>query len=319
MPPSLPPLDLARWADVVVESFSVGTMERFGIGYETLREANPNLIMLSSCLMGQTGPMREYAGFGSAGAAIAGFYPLAGWPDRPPSGPFGAYSDYPSPRLAVAALLAALDWRRRTGSGQHLDCSQIEGAAQLLAPAFLDDAVNRRTAARRGNEDPAMSPHGVYPVRGDDCWVALACETDDHWRALAFELGHADLAALTSDERRQRRVELDSLVSEWTSGREGTDVEELLQSRGVPVHRVLYAAELVADPQLAHRGHWLQVPHPLHGKSWAEGSAIQLSRTPGRPRWAGPTLGQHLHEVLTDILGYGDDEIAELIACGALE
>ena len=312
-------LDLAAWADIVVESFSSGTMDRFGIGYQTLREANPRLIMLSSCLMGQSGPMSTYSGFGTAGAAIAGFYPLAGWPDRAPTGPFGAYSDYPSPRFAVAALLGALEWRRRTGEGQYVDYSQMEGAAQLIAPAILDDAVNHRTASRHGNEDPWMTPHAVYPVAGEDRWVAIACETDDQWRVLAQELGRADLADLSLDQRRGRQSELDALIGAFTSARKGEDVEAELQARGVPVHRVLYAPELVEDPQLRHRNHFVQVPHPIHGTSWAEGSSIQLSRTPGSPKWAGPTFGQHLHEVLADILRYDDDRIAELISAGALE
>ncbi len=312
-------LDLVAWADIVVESFSSGTMDRFGIGYETLCEVNPRLIMLSSCLMGQTGPMRTYSGFGTAGAAIAGFYPLAGWPDRAPTGPYGAYSDCPSPRYAVAVLLSALEWRRRTGEGQYLDYSQTEGAAQLIAPAILDDTVNGRTASRHGNEDPWMTPHGVYPVLGEDQWVAIACETDNHWRVFAEALDRSDLADLSPDRRRERRVELDALISAWTERRKGEDVEAELQAQGVPVHRVLYAPEVVRDPQLRHRGHFIEVPHPIHGSSWAEGSSIQLSRTPGSPKWAGPTFGQHLHEVLADILRYDDDRIAELIAAGALE
>ena len=312
-------LDLAVWADIVVESFSPGTMDRFGIGYQTLRRANPRVIMLSSCLMGQTGPLRTYSGFGSAGAAIAGFYPLAGWPDRPPTGPFGAYSDYPSPRYAVAVLLGALEWRRRTGEGQYLDYSQIEGAAQLIAPAILDDAVNDRTASRHGNEDPWMTPHGVYPVIGEDQWVAIACETEHHWRVLAQVLGRSDLAHLSREQRRERRAELEALTAGWTKVRKGEDVEAELQARSVPVHRVLFAPELIEDPQLRHRNHFIEVPHPIHGTSWAEGSSIQLSRTPGSPKWAGPTFGQHLHEVLVDILHYDDDRTTELIAAGALE
>ena len=312
-------LELAAWADIVVESFSSGTMDRFGIGYRALRKANPRVIMLSSCLMGQTGPMSTYSGFGSAGAAFAGFYSLAGWPDRPPSGPFGAYSDYPSPRYAVAVLLGALEWRRRNGEGQYLDYSQMEGAAQLIAPAILDDAVNERTASRHGNEDAWMSPHGVYPVVGKDQWVAIACETDRQWRVLAELLGRSDLAGLSLDQRRGRRPELDALIAAWTKGRRGQAVEAELQARSVPVHRVLYAPELVEDAQLKHRNHFIAVPHPIHGTSWVEGSSIQLSRTPGAPKWAGPTFGQHLHEVLADILRYDDDRITELIASGALE
>ncbi len=112
---------------------------------------------------------------------------------------------------------------------------------------------------------------------------------------------------------------LKALTAAWTEVRKGEDVEAELQARRVPVHRVLYAPELIDDPQLRHRNHFIEVPHPIHGTSWAEGSSIQLSRTPGSPKWAGPTFGQHLHEVLADILHYDDDRITELIAAGTLE
>ena len=312
-------LDLAAWADVVIENFSPGTMDRFGIGYSALREVNPQLIMLSSSLMGQTGPMGNYAGFGMASTAIVGFYELVGWPDRPPSGPFGAYSDYSSPRFTVAALLGALEWRRRTGEGQHLDFAQMEGAAQLIAPEILDATVNGRGATRHGNVDPWMAPHGVYPVVGADQWIAIACENDEHWRALAQVLDRSDLAELSSNQRCERQPELDTLITAWTEARTGEEIESELQSRSVPAHRVLYAPEVVKDPQLAHRNHFAKVPHPIHGTSWAERSSIQLSRTPGSPKWAGPTIGQHLNEILVDILQYDDKRIAELITSGALE
>jgi crotonobetainyl-CoA:carnitine CoA-transferase CaiB-like acyl-CoA transferase len=290
-----------------------------GIGYAALREVNDRLIMLSSSLMGQTGPMSKYAGYGMAGAAIAGFYALAGWPDRSPSGPFGAYSDYSAPRFGAAVLLGALEWRRRTGQGQYLDFSQLEGAAQLLGPEILDAAVNGRVITARGNEDSGMSPHGVYPVTGTDQWIAVACETDAHWRALAQLLRRDDLAGLDLAERLHRRKYLDELLREWTRAREGEEVEAALQALGVPSHRVLYAPDVVRDAQLEHRGHFQQVPHPIHGTSWAERSSIRLSRTPGFPRWAGPTIGQHLHEILSGMLAYDDEHIARLIAEGVLE
>ena len=156
-------LDLVRWADVVTESFSPKAMRAWDLGYDALRAVNPDLVMLSSCLMGQTGPMHRYAGFGTMAAAVAGFYPGVGWPDRPPCGPFTAYTDYTSPRFAVAVLLAALEWRRRTGEGQFIDFSQMEACLHLLAPELLDDAVNGRVAGRDGNRD--RSRHRTVRIR----------------------------------------------------------------------------------------------------------------------------------------------------------
>ncbi|MEQ8263964.1 CoA transferase [Pseudohaliea sp.] len=311
-------LDLVKWADVVVESFSPGAMDRLGIGYSTLRAVNPRIIMLSSSLMGQNGPMSKFAGFGMSAAAIAGFYSLAGWPDQGPSGPYGAYTDYPSPRFAVAALMGALERRRRTGEGQYLDFAQLEGAVQLIAPELLDASANNVEPELRGNQDPTMAPHGVYPVVGDDQWVAIACETDAHWAMLAKALGRDDLSGLGVDARLARRAELDEVIASWSGEREGEAVESELQALSVPAHRVQYAGDVVADPQLKHREHFTQVPHPLHGKTWAERSPIRLSRTPGSPKWAGPTFGEHMQQVL-ELLGYDDERTAELVAAGALE
>ena len=136
--------DLVRWADVVTESFSPKAMRAWGFDYESLRKVNPRLIMLSSCLMGQTGPLAKIAGFGNMAAAISGFHNLTGWPDRAPSGVFGAYTDYVAPRFTAMAILAALDHRRRTGEGQYIDQSQAECAIHFLGPAILDYTVNGR-------------------------------------------------------------------------------------------------------------------------------------------------------------------------------
>src|SRR5271170_4554167 len=174
--------DLVRWADVVTESFSPKAMRAWGFDYESLRKVNPQLIMLSSCLMGQSGPLSKIAGFGNMAAAISGFHNLTGWPDRPPAGVFGAYTDYVAPRFTAMAILAALDYRRRKGEGQYIDQSQAECAIHFLGPAILDYTVNGRVDQRVGNSDAAFAPHGVYPAAGDDNWVAIVCRDDGEWR-----------------------------------------------------------------------------------------------------------------------------------------
>jgi len=156
-------LDLVRWADVVTESFAPGVMHRWGLDYATLRTVRPDVVMLGTCLMGQTGPWASFAGYGNLAAAIAGFSNLGGWPDRPPAGPFSAYTDYVSPRFTAAVILAALEHRRRTGEGQYVDLSQAEASLHFLGPALLDYVVNGRVWPRHGNRDPDMAPHGVYP------------------------------------------------------------------------------------------------------------------------------------------------------------
>jgi crotonobetainyl-CoA:carnitine CoA-transferase CaiB-like acyl-CoA transferase len=190
----------------------------------------------------------------------------------------------------------------------------------LLAPELLDDAVNGRVAGRDGNRDRSRAPHGAYPTAGDDRWIAIAVETDDQWRALwAAASLPPDLAQLDTSVRLSRQDELDALLSAWTARHDAEELQEALQQQGVPAHQVQNSRQCVADPQLLHRGQFRQVPHPVVGTTWVEGSPIRLWRTPGHPAWGGPVLGQHLHEVLTNILGYDDERIAELIVAGALE
>ena len=156
----------------------------------------------------------------------------------------------------------------------------------------------------------------AYPVLGDDRWIAVACETQTQWEALSQVIGAHHLASLTSEERRKQHQEIDSLISGWTSQQDGIGVETQLQQLQVPAHRVLYAPEVAVDPQLRFRKAFSEVSHPHHGQVWVEDSAIHLSRTPGMARWAAPPAGEHLYEVLTDILGRDSDEAAELIATG---
>ncbi|MEM7341554.1 MAG: CoA transferase [Actinomycetota bacterium] len=310
--------DLVRWCDVLTESFSPKAMANWGFGYDDLRAVNPDLIMFSSCLMGQTGPMRQYAGFGTMAAAIAGFYPVTGWPDRIPAGPFTAYTDYTSPRFSVPLILAALEHRHRTGEGQHIDFAQLEGALHFLAPQLLDTEANGRVAGRAGNTDPVMSPHGVYPAAGQDRWLAVACETDEQWRGLATEIGAPSLAGLDVDERRQRIDEIDGLIARWSAALDPLHAQDRLIGRGVPAHMVNDAADTVADPQLVARRHYQQAAHPLHDHTWVENHNFTLSRTPGRIEWGGPMFGQHNMEVLEGFLGYDGDRIADLVIAGAI-
>ena len=308
--------DLVRWADVLVESFSAGALERMGLGYAKLAEANPALIVLSSCLPGQTGTL-EMPGYGNLSTGLFGFTATTRWPGRPAAGPFGAYTDVVSPRFGLAAILAALDHRRRSGRGQHLDLSQAEASLHFLSPALLDAELNGTEAAARGNTDLEHAPHGVYPVEGTDAWIAIACTDDEAWRNLAGLLGRPDLAGLDAAQRLARRDELDEVVAAFTAGRDGAVLQEDLQALGVAAHQVQNSHECLRDEQLAHRGHYVTVEHHLFGPILLEGPRIRLSRTPGVARPA-PTYGQHATEVLRDFLGYDDERIAELAAAGAL-
>ncbi len=311
--------DLVRWADVVTESFSPKAMKGWGLGWEQLHEINPRLIMLSSCLMGQNGPMAYYAGFGTMAAAICGFHNITGWPDRGPVGPFSAYTDYVAPRFSLACVMAALEERDRSGVGQYLDFSQLEASLHLLAPALLDYTVNGRVAQRQGNDDPHSAPHGVYRCVGEDRWVALACESDAEWQALTKLLGRTDLFELTAEDRLGQRRELDRTIEIWTATHTAEDAEAALQSAGVPSHVVQNSPELATDPQLAHRRALVELPHPTLGATWVENTRFRLDRTPARLWRAGAPMGTDTWEILSELLGYDADRIADLAAAEALQ
>jgi crotonobetainyl-CoA:carnitine CoA-transferase CaiB-like acyl-CoA transferase len=311
--------DLVRWADVVLESYAAGVMDRLGFGIETLRTLNPAVIVVSSSLLGQTGPLSSLAGFGNMAAAIAGFTEITGWPDRDPAGPFSAYTDTTSPRFLAIAALAAVEHRRRTTRGVHVDLSQCESALHLLAPALLDVQLTGRVLARAGNDHPTMSPHAAYPAA--DGWLAIACRDDRDWVALSAVVGRADLGALPIDERRARREEIDRILVGWSSARPAGEAAARLQDAGIPAHPVQAVDDVHVDPQLIHRRYFREVPHPTQpgGTTWIESHRPILSRTPARFERAGPTMGQHNDEVLHGLLGYSYEYIAELAIAGALE
>jgi crotonobetainyl-CoA:carnitine CoA-transferase CaiB-like acyl-CoA transferase len=296
--------DLVDWADVIIESFTPKAMANWGFDYLSIKNRKPEIVMLSSCLMGQTGPMNMYPGFGNLAGALSGFYEITGWPDRPPTGPFLAYTDYTGPRFTVTALVAALDQKRRTGEGCYIDLSQHESALHLLGPALLDHIVNKRVARRDGNASDRYSIHGVYPTEGNDKWIAIVCQNAEAEDRLCQLIGVEGLD--------------DLIIGSWTVAQDRFDLQEMLQVHGIAAHIVVDSADAVADPQLTHRNHFRRVPQTYAGETIVEGSHYQFSRTPSETLWGGPPIGEHTFEVLSDMLGYSGDQIADLAAAEAL-
>ncbi len=316
-------LDLVRWADVVTESFSPKTMKAWGFDYESLRHIKPDIIMLSTCLMGQTGPRANFAGFGNLAAAISGFFHPTGWPDRPPAGPFGAYTDYIAPWYNATAIMAALTHKHHTGEGQHIDLSQAEAALQFLGPALLDYTANGRIEGPAGNSDQNFAPHGVYPARGQDRWIAIGVKNDQQWQSLCMVIGRPELTTDVRFATRTARLagqdELDSLIVDWTAQHDMFEAETILQNHNVPASALRSIRELYNDPQLRQRQHFVELSHPKHGTTTVEGSRFKFSRTPARVEGAAPTLGRENSYVLETILGYDQKRITELVAIGVLE
>jgi crotonobetainyl-CoA:carnitine CoA-transferase CaiB-like acyl-CoA transferase len=311
--------DLIDWADVVLESFSPKAMTAWDLDYQQIQKRRPDIIMASSCLMGQTGPLAMLAGFGTMAAAISGFFYPVGWTDRAPTGPYSAYTDYTSPRWLVASVMGALEHKRRTGQGQYIDLSQAEAALHLMAPALLEYSINGNIWERAGNRDIVFAPQGGYPTSGNDNWIAISCKDDDQWQSLAQEMNRGDLADLTADERHAQHDELDSVISAWTVEQEGIELMERLQTLGVAAHIVQNSPELVADEQMTHRGCFVEVAHASHEPFFVDGTRFHMSRTPAQVTHAGPIFGEHTFEILMECAGYDPDQIAELAVAELLE
>jgi crotonobetainyl-CoA:carnitine CoA-transferase CaiB-like acyl-CoA transferase len=312
---------LADWSDIVLESFSPGLMKRWGLDYDTISAGHEDLIMLSTAIMGQTGPYAKLAGYGNVGAALSGFQDIVGWPDRPAFGPFGPYTDYVGPRFSLTTLLAALDERRRTGRGCYIDVSQVEAGVYLQSAEMAEYALTGAVVHRIGDRDREFAPHGVYRCLDEDDasrYVAVAVQDQRQWEALSATIGRPDLAGLPAAERLIRADELDRLVAAWTAGRSAHDAERELQAIGVPAHVSASSRDFCTDEQLAHRGHLIELPHPLHGTATVEGPRYLLSETPGRVTRAAPTFGQDNEYVLTKVLDYTHDDFVELTEEGVL-
>jgi crotonobetainyl-CoA:carnitine CoA-transferase CaiB-like acyl-CoA transferase len=304
---------LVAWSDVVTESYTPGVMARFGLDFETLHAQQPDLVMLSTCMQGQTGPYREYAGYGGQGAAIAGLHYVTGWPDAVPAGPKGAYTDSITPRFGIAALVAALGHRDRTGVGQHIDLSQIEASLQFLAPEILDFQISGHVAAPMGNRSTVHAPHGVFPCLGTDRWIAIAVESNEQFRALADVVGAPEWCTMedlrTSSGRRARQDEMDAMISEWSRDKDCFAAMHLLQRAGVPAGAVQRPSDLLVDPQLESNGHFWPLDHPELGTCLYNGPSFRLSRTPAQLRSSAPLLGQDTRRVLNELLGFSHAEI----------
>ena len=314
---------LMFWGDAVLENFAPKAMRSFGLDYATLSAEKPDLVMVSSCMNGQTGPHRDYPGFGAQGSALSCFNHLTGWPDREPMGPFGTITDSLSPRFSATAIAAGVLYRQRTGRGVHVDVSQVETGLFTLSPFLLDYAVNGNSTGRIGNRSPNTAPHGAFPCRPeggvDDCWVAVAVWNDDEWAKLADILGLEDPSLATASARLERVDEVENAVSAWTRERTRDEVARRLQVAGVEAVPVKDFGDLNEDPQLAHRCHFVELEHPVLGPCVYERNGFRLSDAPSGYAQPTPALGQHSESVLEELLGLTAEEVQALEAAGALD
>jgi len=312
-----------KWADIVVESFTPGVMNRWGLSYQDLIKIKPDIIMMSTSLQGQDGPYAGSPGFGIHLTSLAGFTHLVGWPDRPPVPIFGAYTDAIAPRLQIVALVGALIYRRKTGKGQYVNVSQLECALHLLAPVVLDYEVNQRVWNRMSNRCPNAAPHGAFRCQGEDRWCTIAVSTDQEWEAFAKVLRNPDWTRspkfATFLGRKKNEDELEKLVEEWTINFTAEEVMRRMQEAGVPAGVVATALDVYEDPQLEHRQHFTTLNHAEMGAYPHERSAAILSDSPGKLTMPAPCLGEHNHFVYTKLLGMCDEEFNQLLNEGVFE
>ncbi len=313
---------VVEWADVVVEGYTPKQMRAWGLHYEDLSRDRPDLVMLSTSQMGQTGPYNLYAGYGTQAAALAGYYNVTGWPDRPPVVVYGAYTDMLTPHFNVALLAAALDRRRRTGRGLWIDTSQMEVGILCQGAAVLDYTANGRVAVRKGNRDDRAIPHGVFPCGGEDRWVAIAVFTDEQWKGLCRVIERDELASdpayATAARRREHEGAIEELIAAWTRQLSPQEAMARLQAVGVPAGAVLWMSDLHEDPHIRHWGFFEWPEHPVIGAAPYDGFMSHFSKTPGRLDRA-PKIAEHTEHVMREVLRLSDEEIGQMLATEAIE
>lgn len=314
---------LVQWADVVVENFTPGIMDRMGLAYKDLCDIKSDIIMLQASLFGQTGPFAHQSGLGTMLQAYAGFSNLIGWPDRMPVGTAAPYTDFPSAGFIAIGILAALDYRRRTGKGTCIDISQFEASQQMLLPALLDYTANGRVWKAMGNRHPQICPHGAYPCIGDDRWCLISVFDEKQWSNFKAAMGNPQWAEQKKfsilHSRKTWEDELDTHIAAWTQAYSPEDIIKRLQAVNVPAGMVKNGKDIHEDPQLNHRGHLVHLEHQEMGKICYDMPPFRFSHSPIQMNVPSPCLGEHTEMVCREFLGMNDEVFFELLSAGVFE
>jgi crotonobetainyl-CoA:carnitine CoA-transferase CaiB-like acyl-CoA transferase len=306
-------------SDVIAENFAYGVFEKWGFGYEQLREIKPDIIYVSNCGFGHTGPYKNYKTWGPIVQAMSGLTFTSGLPDMEPAGWGYSYMDHTGAYYMAIAILMALLHKQGTGEGQWVDMACTEAGTTLNGPALLDYTVNGRGMRRQGspnsnrNDFPGMAPHGIYPCEGNDEWLAISVRDDDDWQALGRVIGAEWTQAerfAKQDARLAAQDELDALVAEWTKGLHKFETARKLQAAGVPAAAVQKPRERIEeDAETERLGLWPTVTHTKMGEVRVDGLPAQFSRTPWQIERGAPCLGEHNDEVFSRLLGLSQAEI----------
>jgi len=310
--------ELIKRSDVVTDNFTPGVLDKYGLGYESLAKIKQDIIVVSLCFAGHTGPLKGTRGYAPIITALSGLDSVVGYTDESvPCGPNFAYGDHVAAMHGALAILVALIHRNSTGEGQYIDISEWEATTSLLGEPLMEYVMNGRIPGPTGNRDSIMAPHGYYPCKGEGQWVSIAVKTEEEWRNFCQALGNPPW---TEDERFSDRYSrllnqdaLDKLVGQWTAKYSPGEVTEILQRAGVAAAPFLISKEQYHDPHFKERGIFVEVNHPKSGREVFYGIPCKLSDTPGEVRASGPLLGQHNEYVFKELLGLSQGDFEHLV------
>lgn len=321
LPESRPVIDrLVGWADLVIENYTPGVIERMGLDYASLEAINPRVILVSTSMQGRSGPRATHPGFGASLQALSGLDFMSGFPDGDFGAPTAVLPDYFGPWLALTSILEALEDREETGHGARLEVSQFEAALEVLAPALIASSRGE-PQFRNGNRSASACPQGIFPAAGGR-WIALSVTGDPEWQSCCGVLGlpalGADVALRTEHGRRAREAELEAAIGAATEPHDADALATALQEAGVAAYPVASGLDVVNDPQLAARGHWTMVQHPVVGEVPVDGPSYLLDGL--RPHIEpGPLYGAQTRSVLTEYLGFSEEQLEAFAAAGAVQ
>jgi formyl-CoA transferase len=313
---------LVEQADIVVENFRPGTLEKWNLGYDRLREINPRLVLVRVSGYGQTGPYSSRAGYGSIGEAMGGLRYITGEPDRQPSRTGISIGDALAAMHATIGALAALRHRDVTGEGQVVDSAIYEAVLAMMESTVTEWDVQGYQRERTGAVLPNVAPSNVYPT-SDGQLILIAANQDSVFGRLAALMDEPELAEPGSryadhSGRGEHQQELDDHIAVWTAKHDADQLLALLHEGGVPAGRIYRAADMLSDPHFLARDAIVRVPDPRFGELAMQNVVPKLSATPGSVRWTGPELGQHNDDVYGDLLGLDEARRAELAESGVI-
>jgi crotonobetainyl-CoA:carnitine CoA-transferase CaiB-like acyl-CoA transferase len=317
-------LELTAISDVVIENFSPRVMLNWGMDYETLKERRPDLVLVSMSAMGHTGPWKNYVAFAPTIQALSGLTYLTSFDKNSPMGLGYAYADAIVGLYAALVILAALEYRDRTGHGQHIDISEYEAMCTLLGPALMYESVNLSEISPQGNRADSIpaAPYGCYKCLGTDRWCVIAVFNDEEWQRLCQIMGNPawrrDERFSTPSRRKKHAEELDDLLGQWTAQHTPEQVVDLLQGAGVPAGVVQNAEDLANDPHLRAREFFVSLKHPVLGMTLSDSSPIRFTEGSTGDWKAAPLLGEDNRYVYTELLGFTEGEVSSYVEKGII-